>query len=101
MRRACSQRRAGCRSRTPRGTRFRCPRRLTAKTLAFNQTAPGRHADIWTLSLDGGDPRPLVQGPFDDAAATFSPDSTMVAFQSAESGRWEIYVVRVCATDAG
>ncbi len=76
--------------------------------LAFLQTASGRGADLWVLPLGGGPPRALVQGPFDDSAASFSPDSTLVAFQSAETGRWEIYVQRlrdgrriVVSTDGG
>jgi Tol biopolymer transport system component len=81
------------------------------RTLAFVQTAPGRRADIWALPLDGGEPRApraIVQGPFDDVAAAFSPDSSMMAFQSADAGRWEISVVRladgkrvVVSTDGG
>ena len=37
----------------------------------------------------------MVQTVFDEGAATFSPDSSMLAFQSAQSGRWEIYVQRI------
>jgi Tol biopolymer transport system component len=63
--------------------------------LAFLQTDERTRADIWVLPLADGQPRPLVQGPFDEGAAQFSPDSSMIAFESAESGRWEIYVSRV------
>jgi len=76
--------------------------------LVFLQTADRSHADLWMLPLDGGPPRPLVQGPFDDSAASFSHDSTLLAFQSAETGRWEIYLHRlrdgrriVVSTDGG
>jgi DNA-binding winged helix-turn-helix (wHTH) protein/Tol biopolymer transport system component len=58
--------------------------------LAFLQTASGRRTDLWVLPLRGGPPRVIVSGPFDDSAASFSPDSRLVAFQSAETGRWEI-----------
>jgi DNA-binding winged helix-turn-helix (wHTH) protein/Tol biopolymer transport system component len=77
-------------------------------TLAFLQTADGTRADIWGLQLDGGGLRGLVQGPFDEHAASFSPDSALLAFESAETGRWEIYVQRlsdgrrvVVSTDGG
>jgi Tol biopolymer transport system component len=63
--------------------------------LAFLRTAPSRRADLWLLPLAGGEARPLVTSPFDDTAAVFSPDSKMVAFQSAEAGRWGIYAVRL------
>jgi Tol biopolymer transport system component len=77
-------------------------------SLAFLETAPSRQADLWVLPLGGGPARPLVNGPFDDIAAAFSPDSKLVAFQSAETGRWEIYLQRlrdgrrlVVSTDGG
>jgi DNA-binding winged helix-turn-helix (wHTH) protein len=64
-------------------------------SLAFLQTGDRTRADIWLLPLAGGAVRPLVEGPLDEGAASFSPDSTMLAFESAETGRWEIYVVRL------
>jgi DNA-binding winged helix-turn-helix (wHTH) protein len=63
--------------------------------LAFSQAAERTRADIWVLPLGGGPARAVVQGPFDEGAASFSPDSSMLAFESAESGRWEIYVLRL------
>ena len=79
-----------------------------ATMLVFVQTAPLRRADLWALPLAGGPARPLVNGPFDDSAAAFSPDSRLVAYQSAETGRWEIYLQRlrdgrrlVVSTDGG
>jgi serine/threonine-protein kinase len=64
-------------------------------SLAFLQTGDRTRADIWLLPLAGGAPRPLVEGALDEGAASFSPDATMLAFESAETGRWEIYVVRL------
>jgi serine/threonine-protein kinase len=63
--------------------------------LAFVQTSDHTRADIWLLSLADGITRPIVQSAFDDVAASFSPDSQLLAFQSAETGRWEIYVQRL------
>jgi serine/threonine-protein kinase len=65
------------------------------RLLAFLQTADATKADIWVLPLDGGTPRAVVQGAFDEGAAAFSPDSEYLAFESAETGRWEIYVQRL------
>jgi hypothetical protein len=45
--------------------------------------------------LTGGAPTPLVQGAFDEQAMAFSRDSKLVAFESAETGRWEVYVQRI------
>jgi serine/threonine-protein kinase len=76
--------------------------------IAFMRTAPSTRADLLVAPLGGGPGRPLVNGPFDDIAAAFSPDSRLAAFQSAETGTWEIYLQRlrdgrrlVVSTDGG
>jgi eukaryotic-like serine/threonine-protein kinase len=78
------------------------------QSLAFLQTADATRADIWLLPLATGQPRALVEGPFDEGSASFSPNSALLAFESAETGRWEIYVQRlhdgkrlVVSTDGG
>jgi serine/threonine-protein kinase len=51
--------------------------------------------DIYVLPLDGsGQPRPLVQSKFGDAAAKFSPNGKWVAYCSNESGKAEAFVQR-------
>ena len=74
------------------GSRHAFPLAVSADgtLLAFLQTSPGKRADIWVLPLGGGSPRAIVSGPFDDAGASFSPDSKWIAFQSADTGRWEV-----------
>jgi eukaryotic-like serine/threonine-protein kinase len=49
--------------------------------------------DIWAWPLTG-DPKPIpvVSTPFSDQSAQFSPDGKWIAYQSNESGRFEIYV---------
>ena len=62
--------------------------------LLYWEIRPGTGYDIWTLSLDGKrEARPLVQGPFREAQARFSPDGKWIAYTSNESGRDEVYVV--------
>jgi serine/threonine-protein kinase len=51
--------------------------------------------DIFLLPLAGGPPSALVQSPFDDDAPAFSPDGSLLAYQSAETGRWQVYVHRL------
>jgi WD40 repeat protein len=48
--------------------------------------------ELWQLPL-GGDRKavPLVQNNFDNMLGKFSPDGRWLAYQSNESGRWEIY----------
>jgi serine/threonine-protein kinase len=41
---------------------------------------------------DGGSARVLTDGPFDEAAAVFSPDGRWIALESTESGRSEVVV---------
>ncbi len=48
--------------------------------------------DIWALSLKDGKPFPLVQTEFEERGAKFSPDGRWIAYQSNESGQFEIYV---------
>ena len=63
--------------------------------LAVIASTPANGTDILVVPLGGGDPRPLVQSPFDDDAPAFSPRGTMIAYQSADTGRWQVYVQRV------
>jgi Tol biopolymer transport system component len=49
--------------------------------------------DLWALPLDGDrKPFPVVRTDFDERDGQFSPDSHWVAYQSNESGRFEIYI---------
>jgi serine/threonine-protein kinase len=66
-------------------------------TLAFIRPAETTRTDIWLLPLAGSPARPLVAGPFDETAPAFSMRNDLLAYQSAESGRWEVYVRRLGA----
>jgi Tol biopolymer transport system component len=49
--------------------------------------------DLWVLPMDGDrKPFPVVQTDFDERDGQFSPDGKWIAYQSNESGRFEIYV---------
>jgi dipeptidyl aminopeptidase/acylaminoacyl peptidase len=49
--------------------------------------------DVWVFDLArGGKPIPLLNTPFHEANAAFSPDGKWLAFTSNESGRPELYV---------
>jgi dipeptidyl aminopeptidase/acylaminoacyl peptidase len=50
--------------------------------------------DVWALSVDEGRPRTpvaLAQTPFDEKNPQVSPDGKWIAYESNESGRFEIY----------
>jgi Tol biopolymer transport system component len=49
--------------------------------------------DIWALAFDGDrKPFPVVKTQFEERDGQFSPDAKWIAYQSNESGRFEIYV---------
>jgi Tol biopolymer transport system component len=61
--------------------------------LALTTTRGNNGYDVFILPLvNPGEPYPLLQTPFDEEAATFSPDGRWLAYQSNESGREEVYV---------
>jgi Tol biopolymer transport system component len=65
--------------------------------LLFRSIDPKTGPDIWALPLDGnakqmGNPFPVVQTNFDEKDGQFSPDGKWIAYQSNETGRFEIYV---------
>jgi eukaryotic-like serine/threonine-protein kinase len=57
-------------------------------------TAPGNQRSLWILPVapDDGKPRPYLRAAFNQSNGQFSPDTRWVAFQSDESGRYEVYV---------
>jgi Tol biopolymer transport system component len=64
--------------------------------LLYNTTDPKTGIDLWALPMDGGrkagEPLPVVQTNADERDGQFSPDGKWVAYQSNETGRFEIYV---------
>jgi serine/threonine protein kinase/Tol biopolymer transport system component len=63
-----------------------------SKTLLITQYTSRTGSDLLTWS-PGGKPRPLLQTPFEERAARFSPDARWIAYSSTESGRGEVYVI--------
>ena len=63
------------------------------KVLIFLQTHPETRADIWLLPLEGEKtPQALVHTHFDERIAALSPNGRWLAYQSDESGRFDVYV---------
>ena len=49
--------------------------------------------DLWILPTFGPrQPRPFLESPFNKDEPQFSPDGRWVAYNSNETGRWEVYV---------
>jgi serine/threonine-protein kinase len=74
--------------------------RPDGKVLAFFQRNPGTSYDVMTLPIAGddksgwkpGEPTPFVNSTFTELYPAFSPDGRWLAYQSNESGNYEVYV---------
>ena len=63
------------------------------KFLLFVETQTETLEDIWLFPLEGErKAEPFLRTPFEETKARFSPDGRWVAYQSNESGRFEIYI---------
>jgi Tol biopolymer transport system component len=63
------------------------------RLVLFQRRDPKTSADIWALPIGTNrEPSPVVQTDFDERNGQFSPDGKWIAYESIESGRWEIYV---------
>jgi serine/threonine-protein kinase len=64
-------------------------------TLLVTQDSDGSARDVWLVAVSGGDARPLLSGPFEECNPRLSPDGRWLAYSSDESGRFEVYVLRL------
>ena len=69
------------------------------KRLAFNLFSPANIDDVWTVPVESGSsglragkPELFLQASFHERSPMFSPDGRWIAYQSNESGRYEVYV---------
>jgi Tol biopolymer transport system component len=64
------------------------------KFLLYYEVHPKTGRDLWALDMTAKDPRPRVVAntPFEEKEAQFSPDGRWVAYETDESGRFEIVV---------
>jgi eukaryotic-like serine/threonine-protein kinase len=60
--------------------------------LAFTEVNPTTGYDIWVLNMKDRKPQPLLRTPLNESAPSFSPDGHWLAYNSDESGRYEVYV---------
>ena len=66
---------------------------LDGRFVLYRRFAPNRDSDIWALPMDGNrKPFPVIQTDFDERDGQFSPDGKWIAYESNESGPFEIYV---------
>jgi Tol biopolymer transport system component len=63
------------------------------KLILFTLIDTKSHGDIWVLPTgDVRQAQPFLRTSFDEAAPRFSPDTRWIAYESNETGRYEIYV---------
>ncbi len=70
------------------------------KILAYFESNPATGYDVITMPVEGseksgwkpGQPKPFVNTTFNEVVPAFSPDGKWIAYQSNESGVYEIYV---------
>ncbi len=63
------------------------------RVLLYTRYDPQTGADLWVVPMVGAHtPSVFLKTPFDEDWGVFSPDGRWVAYQSNESGRFEIYV---------
>jgi hypothetical protein len=60
--------------------------------VAFSELSEKTGDDIWLLEEGADVGRPFLGTPANEGGASFSPSGRSMAYQSDESGRWEIYV---------
>ena len=60
------------------------------RSLVFDARPQG-HADLFSVSLDGGESEPIAPTPWNEVAPTFSPGGSEVIFGSDRSGTWQIW----------
>ncbi|TAK16457.1 MAG: serine/threonine-protein kinase [Acidobacteria bacterium] len=61
-------------------------------SVAFSTFDPSTGSDIWILSLADRTTRPFVKTTFIEGSAVFSPDGKWIAYQTNDSGRFEVFV---------
>jgi dipeptidyl aminopeptidase/acylaminoacyl peptidase len=63
------------------------------RSLMYTSQGPGTAFDLWVLDMKGDrKPQPFLKTRFDETNGQFSPDGRWVAYQSNESGQYQIYV---------
>jgi dipeptidyl aminopeptidase/acylaminoacyl peptidase len=69
------------------------------RLIIYTELAQDTRGDLWVLPvtpegrpLPDAKPQPFIREPFDQRLARFSRDTRLVAYQSDESGQYEVYV---------
>jgi Tol biopolymer transport system component len=75
-----------------RGSKTASSVSLDGRWFLFQHTDPVTLSDIWVAELSDPKPQPFVKTTAQESYAKFSPDGKWVAYQSNDSGRFEVFV---------
>jgi Tol biopolymer transport system component len=64
------------------------------KHLVYSKQAQPTGLDLWTVTVEDGDARPLIATPYNETQARISPDGQWIAYASDETSILETYVAR-------
>lgn len=67
----------------------------TREDLLVYMAKKGRYWDIYSISLNGGDPINLTDNDFQDGVPVISPDGVAIAYISNELGKWGVWTMNV------
>ena len=65
------------------------------RLMAYTESGGGGRGDVKVAELSNGTTVASVETPFDETNGVLSPDGRLLAYQSDESGRWEIYLLKL------
>ena len=63
--------------------------------MAYTESGGPTRSDVKVVNVVTGASIATIETPFDETNGVFSPDGRLLAYQSDESGRWEIYVLKL------
>lgn len=65
------------------------------KLMAYTESGGPMRGDVKVVALASGTTVAAVETPFDETSGALSPDGRLLAYQSDETGRWEIYLLKL------
>ena len=66
---------------------------LDGRFILYTQTSPDTQGDLWVIPLFGDrQPIPFLQTKFGERNGVFSPDGKWIAYQSDDSGSYQVWV---------
>ena len=63
--------------------------------IAYTESGGLTRGDVKLVNVTSGAPVATIETPFDETNGVLSPDGRLLAYQSDESGRWEVYVLKL------